>query len=797
MVETLTSNPLAKLNSEQKQAVSLGFGPALVIAGAGSGKTLVLTQRIMYLINELGQSPYSILAVTFTNKAASEMKVRISRFLNEYDVNSLTLGTFHSICSRILRQDIEHLNKRELNNLSSNFVIYNESDSLSVLKKIIHNLNLDETVYDKKDIKFQISNLKADGLSYNKAIEKAGNYRQEKIAHIYRLYQIELAQNNALDFDDLIFYTLELFLTNEEVLQKWQRRYQHILVDEFQDTSRSQYELIKILANEKRNYWDNASIMAVGDIDQSIYSWRKADYKVVLDYQKDFAQNVLIKLEDNYRSKRVILDAANSIIKNNHERIDKVLRCNRDDGSKIGLYEASNEIDEARYVIDRIKRLRYENISLKDCVILYRTNAQSRAFEEIAFSNQIPYKIIGASRFYDRAEIRDVMAYLKLIYNSRDGQAFNRAIANPKRGIGDVSLTKLEEFARANNLGMLEASLQAQNISTLSKKNQETLNEFARLISSFKFLEQSMPIDELIETIIGETGYRRMLEKQASEEKGSNANSPMENIAELISSAKEFVQDFNDANLENYLARISLLSDLDSLKESSESLSLMTIHLAKGLEYDQVFLVGLEEKTLPHLRSIDNEKALEEERRLMYVAVTRAKNQLFLSYSKERMINLRSKDTNRNTCQISTIPSRFLLEISPELLNRHNSPDTTIKYNFNNLAKTNFSNNSTRTNRDIVRAPGPAGPARIGINNFKQTPIATAGGINKTNLGNQDRTGYETNFAIGDLVMHDKFGLGKIVSVIGQVNKMYNISFKNIGTRLIDPKISKLDKIPK
>ena len=475
MVETLTSNPIAKLNPEQKQAVSLGFGPALVIAGAGSGKTLVLTQRIMYLINELGQSPYSILAVTFTNKAASEMKVRISRFLNEYDVNSLTLGTFHSICSRILRQDIEHLNNRELNNLSSNFVIYNESDSLSVLKKIIHNLNLDETVYDKKDIKFQISNLKADGLSFNKAIEKAGNYRQEKIAHIYRLYQIELAQNNALDFDDLIFYTLELFLTNEAVLQKWQRRYQHILVDEFQDTSRSQYELIKILANEKRNSWDKASIMAVGDIDQSIYSWRKADYKVVLDYQKDFAHNVLIKLEDNYRSKRVILDAANSIIKNNHERIDKVLRCNRDDGSKIGLYEASNEIDEARYVIDRIKRLRYENISLKNCVILYRTNAQSRAFEEIAFANQIPYKIIGASRFYDRAEIRDVMAYLKLIYNSRDGQAFNRAIANPKRGIGDVSLTKLEEFARANNLGMLEASLQAQNIATLSKKKSGNL----------------------------------------------------------------------------------------------------------------------------------------------------------------------------------------------------------------------------------------------------------------------------------------------------------------------------------
>ncbi len=794
MVPILANTSLTNLNPQQKQAVTLDFGASLVIAGAGSGKTLVLTKRITYLMNELKQSPFSILAVTFTNKAASEMKARIGKSVSEYDLNRLSIGTFHSICSRILRQDISLINNSEIQNLSNNFVIYNESDSLSLIKNIIQKLNLDETVYDKKDIKNQISNYKADGISYDKAIERANNYRSEKIANIYKQYQIELAKNNALDFDCLIYYTLKLFQTNAEALLKWQDRYQHILVDEFQDTSRSQYELIKLLANPNRLSFENASIMAVGDIDQSIYSWRKADYRVVLDYQKDFKDNTIIKLEDNYRSHKVILDAANNIIKNNKERIEKVLRCNREEGSKIGLYEATNELDEAKFVIDRIKRLKYERVSLKECVILYRTNAQSRAFEEIAFSNQIPYKIIGASRFYDRAEIKDILAYLKLIYNERDSQSFIRSIANPRRGIGEVSLNKLQEFADNNNISLLEACGKANSIDTISKKNQETLLDFYRLIDSFQEEAKHAPINELIENVINKSLYRQMLEKQASEDK-SNNNSPLENIAELITSATEFAQDFENPNLENYLSRISLLSDLDSLNAKDESLSLMTIHLAKGLEYNYVFLVGLEEKTLPHSRSIDNEKALEEERRLMYVAVTRAKNQLYLSYSKERMINMRSKDANRNHFNISTLPSRFLLEINPELINRYNSPTGSTNFNTKNYDTKNSSPNSFANKTGFQ--PRSAGPARISINNFNKTQMTPASSNSKPSLKPHTASNNDTNFNIGDIVLHEKFGLGKILSSIGQVNKMYNISFNNVGTRLIDPKISKLDKMSK
>ncbi len=474
-----TEKLVSKLNAEQQQAVTQNWGPSLIIAGAGSGKTTVLTRRIGYIISQLNQSPASVLAVTFTNKAAAEMKARVEALLGADIAKRINVGTFHSICARLLRRDIQHYTGPGGTTWKSNFVIYDETDTSNVIKGVVTKLNLDEKVFSPKEMYRSISALKNDGISAQKFAARAKDYRDTRIAEIFTAYQEQLSKNNALDFDDLILVYTELLKQNQEVRERHQNWFRHLLVDEFQDTNQSQYQLVRLLApdnseaktpEELQALWQNRTLMVVGDVDQSIYSWRKADFRIILGFQTDFANAQLIKLEENYRSTSTILDAANSVIKNNDERIDKVLRCNRQQGGKVRCYPAIDEIDEAHFVVDELKRLKARDLKLSGCVLLYRTNAQSRAIEEVLVRSNIPYTMVGGTRFYDRAEIKDIMAYLRLVYNAADGQAFNRIVNNPRRGLGKTTLDRLEEFADTERWTMVNAAHNAPRIAGIPAK---------------------------------------------------------------------------------------------------------------------------------------------------------------------------------------------------------------------------------------------------------------------------------------------------------------------------------------
>jgi DNA helicase II / ATP-dependent DNA helicase PcrA len=675
----MDSDLLARLNDEQKEAVTLKWGPSLIIAGAGSGKTTVLTRRIAYLISELNQEPESILAVTFTNKAAGEMKNRIQKLLGFDVAKKAMIGTFHSICARLLRREIDNYASPEGWRWGNNFVIYDETDSLNVLKAQIKRLNLDDKTFAPRDIKHEISSKKNDGYTCSLYTKEARNYREHKIAEIFAAYQSDLARNNALDFDDLILIFTELLKTNEQVLNRWRRRVRHLLVDEFQDTNRSQYDLVTMLAapvppnsfapdpvgEELEAAWTERSFMVVGDVDQSIYSWRKADFRIILGFQSDFKNAKLIKLEENYRSTSSILEVANSIIVNNTERIDKVLRCNRGKGSKAQCYEATDEIDEAFYVVEEMKRLLARGKKLAECVILYRTNAQSRAIEEVLVRSHVPYKMVGGTKFYDRLEIKDVIAYLKLVYNPRDGQAFNRVVNVPRRGIGKTSLEKVAAFAQEHNISMIDAASSIQQIGDISAKTSHALQDFANNVNRWQMFSKMMPVSQLLETILRETKYVERLQEDAAAEKDEAAEGRIENVLEFVNVAKEFESEADEPDLDSFLTRISLMSDLDSVKEDQDCVTLMTLHSAKGLEYSIVFLMGLEEGLFPHFRSIESGSVsqIEEERRLMYVGVTRAEDMLYITLARRRMLIGRGGGFSSGT-----IPSRFLKEITPGLL---------------------------------------------------------------------------------------------------------------------------------
>lgn len=669
---------LARLNPEQKEAVTLEWGPALVLAGAGSGKTTVLTRRIAYLISHLNQDPESILAVTFTNKAAGEMKKRIESLLG-YDVaRRLTIGTFHSICARILRREIEAYESPEGWRWSNNFVIYDDTDSMSILKAQIKKLNLDDKVFVPRSIRNEISALKNDGHTCARYNTQAKTYRENRIAEIFTAYQADLAKNNALDFDDLILLFNDLMQRNPQVLARQRERFRNVLVDEFQDTNRAQYDLINSLSSPNglqqgkieqgdESFWQNRTLMVVGDVDQSIYSWRKADFRICLGFQNDFKSGKLIKLEENYRSTSNILDVANSIIQNNSERIDKVLRCNRGKGGKAQFYEAADEIDESYYVVEELKRLQARGKNLKDCLILYRTNAQSRAIEEILVRNHVPYVMVGGTRFYERAEIKDIIAYLKLIYNPRDGQAFNRVINVPKRGIGKTSLDKLAEFAEMSNSSLIEAALSIERMVDISPKTARAIKDFAEAVQRWNMFSKMMKVSELLETVLKETMYIQRLEEDANSSKDELALGRIENVRELVVVAKEFEETADEPDLDSFLTRISLVSDLDAVKNSEDAVTLMTLHGAKGLEFSVVFLMGLEEGLFPHMRSLESEPAIEEERRLMYVGVTRAEDMLYLTLARKRMMIGRGPQGSGFSTAFSK-PSRFLKEITPGLL---------------------------------------------------------------------------------------------------------------------------------
>ena len=661
-------NILDNLNKEQREAVQTIQGPLLVLAGAGSGKTKLLTSRIAYLIQN-GVKPRNILAVTFTNKAAKEMKERLGNILGENVVKYMWVGTFHGICGRILRENIENYSFQSGKRLDKNFSIYDENDSNAVIKQAIKKLNLDDKVYQPKLVKSVISNAK------------------NKMQDAYTFATFALNNNNAIDFDDMLLLTVKLLEQCKEVRQLYYDRFQHILVDEFQDTNMAQYKLINMLyTNLEPEIPDERSLCVVGDVDQSIYSWRGADYTIILNFQKDFKKTKLIKLEQNYRSTANILNVANAIIENNTERVDKVLYSQKGDGELIDYYEAQDEADEANFIASRIKQ--DSGGDYNRYAILYRTNSQSRALEEACMAAGIPYRIYGGLKFYDRKEIKDIIAYLKLIYNPDDSQSFRRIVNVPKRAIGDTTVKALSDFADSKDVSLFEAIKEIEE-SELSPRVQSKLKDFAELILKFKNAVGSYSLQEFVTLVIEKSGYLAELQSQNTPE----SEADIENLQELVNVAGEFVPEESDNALGEFLQQVALVSDLDGMDDISNNVTLMTLHSAKGLEFPIVFLAGCDEGVFPHQRTFNIPSEMEEERRLMYVGVTRAEEKLYLSSAKRRQMWGEYKYYN---------PSRFIDEIPRQLLNsigfEGSTSGTSTFQNAVSKAKTGFSSRSQSSN---------------------------------------------------------------------------------------------------
>ncbi|TZE81698.1 DNA helicase PcrA [Calorimonas adulescens] len=627
---------LEGLNGPQKEAVTTTDGPLLIIAGAGSGKTRVLTHRIAYLINVKKVSPYNILAITFTNKAASEMKDRVEKLLNA-SVKNMWISTFHSACVRILRDGAERLGYKR------SFVIYDTSDSISLIRSCLKELNLDPKYYEPKGLLHTISRAK-DSLMDPDTFEKetANDFRSKNVASIYREYQRRLKQLNAMDFDDLIMKTVELFKVHEDFLLQYQNMFRYILVDEYQDTNRAQYELIKILSKRYNN------ICVVGDDDQSIYGFRGADIRNILDFERDFPNAKVIKLEQNYRSTQKILNAANNLIAHNKGRKGKKLWTEYEGGPDIVLYKAEDERMEARYVVSSIIDLINRGYSSSDIVILYRTNAQSRAFEEELAQYQIGYRVVGSLRFYERKEIKDIMSYLRVIQDPSDEVSLLRIINEPSRGIGEKTIEQLTEYARSNGISLYEAAKFAGD-TDLSARQVKGVLSFVNIMDQLISFKDDVSISALVELVLQKTGYLEILKSENTPE----SESRIENLNEFIGAAKEFEKDNPDLVLEDFLANLALVSDIDSL-EDGEGVVMMTVHSAKGLEFPVVFMVGMEDGLFPISRALDNDEDMEEERRLCYVAVTRAKERLIMTYARTRNLYGRT---------MVCIPSRFIKEI--------------------------------------------------------------------------------------------------------------------------------------
>ncbi|MBU5226162.1 DNA helicase PcrA [Clostridium senegalense] len=611
------------LNKEQYEAASTVDGPVLILAGAGSGKTRVLTYRIAHMIEDLNIYPSQILAITFTNKAAGEMKERIAKLVGDV-AESMWISTFHSSCVRILRREIDKLG------YNKNFTIYDSYDSKTLVKQCIKELNINDKDITDGEILGKISNAKNDLITADKfKSENQNDFRKNKIADAYLLYQKKLKANNALDFDDLIFITVKLLKENQEVREFYQRKFRYIMVDEYQDTNRAQYELVKLLVGVEEN------ICVVGDDDQCIYQWRGADIRNILDFEKDYPKTKIVKLEQNYRSKGNILTAANMVIKNNAQRKDKVLRTESEPGEKIKLYRAFSDIDEGNFVASEIKRLmREENKTYKDFAVLYRMNSQSRILEEAFRKQDIPYKIVGGLKFYDRKEIKDIMAYLKLINNPLDDVSLRRIINEPKRSIGDATVTKVQEVANMAEDCLYNTLLDVDMIPGLTTKAINSINRFTGIVNSLMARTDDMSISKIILSVIEETGYMDMLKKSKAPEDETR----IENLKELVSDAVDFEKTNEDKSLSAFLEKVTLVSDIDNLEDKEETTVMMTVHSAKGLEFPVVFLVGMENGIFPGMSSLNSFHEMEESRRLCYVAITRAKEKLYVSSAESRMV---------------------------------------------------------------------------------------------------------------------------------------------------------------
>ena len=646
-------NLLENLNKEQKEAVQTVKGPLLILAGAGSGKTKVLTTRIAYLVRQ-GVRPKDILAVTFTNKAAKEMKERLGNILGENTVKFMWVGTFHGICGRILRENIDNYNFQSGKRLDKNFSIYDETDSTAVIKQAIKKLNLDDKVYAPKLVKTVISNAKNKMQDAYTFATFARDFKSQKIASIYEEYENTLNNNNAIDFDDMLMLTVKLLEQNAQVREYYFNRFKHILVDEYQDTNLAQYRLVKMLyTNNLTEVPAERSLCVVGDVDQSIYSWRGADYTIILNFQKDFKNTKVIKLEQNYRSTANILNVANAIIENNTERVDKVLYSNKGEGEKIDYYEAQDEADEANFIVSRIKQ--DSGGDYNRFAILYRTNSQSRALEEACMAASVPYRIYGGLKFYDRKEIKDIIAYLKLIYNTDDSQSFRRIVNVPKRAIGDTTVKNLQDYADKFDISLFAAAERIDENNEIPPRTRSKIKDFAQLILKFKDVQKNYSLQEFVTLVIEKTGYLAELQAQNTPE----SEADIENLQELVNVAGEFVPEDSDNILGEFLQQVALVSDTDNLDNIANNVTLMTLHSAKGLEFPVVFLAGCDEGVFPHQRTFNVPSEMEEERRLMYVGVTRAEEKLYLTSAKRRQMWGEYKYYN---------PSRFIEEIPRQLL---------------------------------------------------------------------------------------------------------------------------------
>ena len=761
---SISAKLLEGMNERQKEAVQHTQGPLLIMAGAGSGKTRVLTHRMAYILAEEEVHPWNILAITFTNKAAREMKERVSQLVGP-QAEDMWVSTFHSMCVRILRRDIELLGYQR------SFTICDPSEQQTAMKRILKKLDIDSEKYDYRMILNRISQAKNDLEDVEKFSEKYTGYVEQIIAKCYREYQKELAKSMTLDFDDLIMLTVQLFQKHPETLHYYQQKFQYIHVDEYQDTNHAQYRLVTMLAKKFKN------ICVVGDADQSIYGWRGADMSNILEFEKDYQNAKVVLLEQNYRSTKTILQAANHVIENNFNRKVKKLWTENDEGQPITYYRAQSEQDEGRYVLSQIQSLLRDGYHYDDFAILYRTNAQSRVMEENLLKSNIPFRLVGGQRFFERLEIKDLLAYLRLIVNPQDDLSFRRIVNSPKRGIGATSLDKLNDFASMHQFSLLEASSQTA-LSPLSGKAAKALEKFAEMIEDLRKMQEFLSISEFVEQVIEKTGYIAALEQQHTME----ADARIENIQEFISVAKQFEQDrleeeSEESPLLQFLTDLSLVSDVDSDEGDGRMVTLMTLHAAKGLEFPVVFIIGLEEGIFPSLRSImEHDDDVEEERRLAYVGITRAEQKLYLTNAYSRLLYGRTQ-SNR--------PSRFVLEIGEELFDSKQQQS----YSYTSRESSSFASKTSSSGSlfDKYRAKSQATAYQP-----KAVQPSSIQPVRKQAVAANDGAVWK----VGDKVMHKKWNVGTVVKVTGEgTNQEIDVAFAGMGIKRLLASFAPIERI--
>ncbi|MGE9212717.1 MULTISPECIES: DNA helicase PcrA [Exiguobacterium] len=726
------------MNPPQAEAVKYTDGPLLIMAGAGSGKTRVLTHRVAYLMASKQIAPWNILAITFTNKAAREMKDRIARLVGGV-ADDIWISTFHSMCVRILRRDIDRIR------YDRNFSILDSSDQLTAIKQVLKELNLDPKKYEPRTLLGMISNHKNELRTPQDAAGLVGNNPYEKvISDVYTAYEKKLKQNNVLDFDDLIMKAIQLFQEAPDVLAFYQKKFQYIHVDEYQDTNRAQYTLVKLLAQAHEN------LCVVGDSDQSIYRWRGADIANILTFEKDYPSAHVILLEQNYRSTKRILEAANGVIQNNSSRKDKKLWTENVEGEKLLLHVASDDRDEAFFIINQMKELRQEGVDYGEMAVLYRTNAQSRGLEEMLLKSNIPYKMVGGTKFYERKEIKDILAYLRLIANPDEDISFVRVVNEPKRGIGAATVDKLGDFAGMQGVSLMEA-IRDIELSGIAPRTATKLAEFRQLMVDLRQMADYLSISELIEEVLKKSGYEEMLKI----EKTLEAESRLENLQEFLSVAQNFEKESDEQTLVAFLTDLTLVSDLDSLEEVDElhQVTLMTLHSAKGLEFPVVFLIGMEEGLFPHSRALNDPEEMEEERRLAYVGITRAEKRLYLTRAQSRMLYGRFQNNPE---------SRFLHELPETLLERSGKAKKPMPWN-------------------PVESPG-----KLPVNGFSSKP--------KPKLA-QSSGAESIGWNVGDKANHKKWGQGTVVQTRGEGDQLeLDIAFPAVGIKRLLAKFAPIEK---